>query len=128
MMESTHYENLMQEILLYFAEKIYQLRRRGVNDIWIDPGFGFGKTTLQNYEILEKLEEFHIYELPVVVGFSRKTMIREAIGTSAEDSLNGTTALNMLALSKGVHILRVHDVKEAVQVGRLFGWGKNGMI
>jgi len=120
MMEHTQYDNLMQEILLYFAEKVNQLHRRGVNDVWIDPGFGFSKTTTQNYAILEKLEEFHIFELPVLVGFSRKTMIREALGVSANDSLNGTTALNMFALTKGAHILRVHDVKEAVQTVQLF--------
>jgi len=120
MMENTHYDNLMQEILLYFVEKIYQLHRRGVNDVWIDPGFGFGKTTPQNYGILEKLEEFHIFESPVVVGVSRKTLIRETLNVSADDSLNGTTALNMFALTKGTHILRVHDVKEAVQTVELF--------
>ena len=120
MMEHTHYSNLMQEILLYFAEKINQLHRRGVNDIWVDPGFGFSKTTLQNYEILDKLEEFHIFELPIVVGLSRKTLIRETLSVSANDSLNGTTALNMFALTKGVHILRVHDIKEAVQTIQLF--------
>jgi len=119
-MEFKPYDNLMQEILLYFAEKINQLRQKGVNDLWIDPGFGFSKTTPQNYEILGKLEEFHIFELPVVAGFSRKTMIREALEVSVNDSLNGTTALNMFALTKGVHILRVHDVKEAVQTVRLF--------
>ena len=120
MMENTLYDNLMQEILLYFADKINQLRRIGVNDIWIDPGFGFSKTTLQNFEILEKLEEFHIFELPVIVGFSRKTLIRETLGVSADESLNGTTALNMFALIKGARILRVHDVKEAVQTVQLF--------
>ena len=120
MMKQMHYENLMPEILLYFAEKIYRLRRRGVNDVWIDPGFGFSKTTPQNYEILKKLDEFHILEAPVVVGFSRKTMIREALDISAGDSLNGTTALNMFALTKGAHILRVHDVKEAVEAVKLF--------
>ena len=120
MMKQTHYENLMGEILLYFAEKVYQLRRKGVNDVWIDPGFGFSKTTAQNYEILKRLEEFHIFESPVVVGISRKTMVREALGVSAEESLNGTTALNMFALIKGAHILRVHDIKEALQTIRLF--------
>ena len=120
MMEYTEHNNLMQEILMYFAEKIYQLRRKGVNDIWIDPGLGFSKTTSQNFEILEKLEEFHIFELPVMVGFSRKTMIRETLDVSVNDSLNGTTALNMFALTKGAHILRVHDVKEAVQTVQLF--------
>ena len=120
MMEHTQYSNLMQEILMYFVEKIYKLRRKGVNDIWIDPGFGFSKTTLQNYEILEKLDEFHILELPVAVGLSRKTLIRETLDISVNESLNGTTALNMFALTKGVHILRVHDVKEAVQTVQLF--------
>jgi dihydropteroate synthase len=120
MMEFTNYANLMQEILLYFAEKVNRLHHLGVNDIWIDPGFGFSKTTVQNYEILNKLEEFHIFEMPLLVGFSRKTMIREVLGTSTDESLNGTTALNMFALTKGAHILRVHDVKEAVQTVRLF--------
>ena len=119
MMEYTHYNNPVRDILLYFSEKLNQLHRKGVNDIWIDPGFGFSKTRPQNYEILNKLEEFHIFELPVMVGFSRKTMIQETLGVPADDSLNGTTALNMLALTKGAHILRVHDVKEAVQAVRL---------
>ena len=125
MMNETHYENLMQEILLYFAEKVNQLHQKGVNDIWIDPGIGFSKTTPQNFEVLDKLEEFHIFELPVMVGLSRKTLIREALNVSAGDSLNGTTALNMFALSKGVHILRVHDVKEAVETVQLFNRIKN---
>lgn len=120
MMDYTQYDDLMQEILLYFAKKTVQLHQLGVNDIWIDPGFGFSKTTEQNYRVLEKLEEFHIFELPVLVGFSRKTMIRKVLGTTAEESLNGTTALNMFALTKGAQILRVHDVKEAVQTVRLF--------
>jgi dihydropteroate synthase len=120
MMEYTNYDHLTQEILLYFAEKMNQLRRKGVNDVWIDPGFGFSKTTVQNFEILEKLEEFHIFGLPIVVGFSRKTLIWETLGISAEDSLNGTTALNMFALTKGAHILRVHDVREAVETVQLF--------
>jgi len=125
MMNETHYENLMQEILLYFAEKVNQLHQKGVNDIWIDPGIGFSKTTPQNFEVLDKLEEFHIFELPVMVGLSRKTLIREALNVSAGDSLNGTTALNMFALNKGVHILRVHDVKEAVETVQLFNRIKN---
>ena len=123
MMEHTHYNNPVRDILLYFAERLNQLHRRGVNDIWIDPGFGFSKTSFQNYEILNKLEEFHIFELPVMVGFSRKTMIQEALGVLAGDSLNGTTALNMLALTKGAHILRVHDVKEAVQAVKIHKQG-----
>jgi len=129
MMENTRYDHHpVQEILLYFVEKINQLHRMEVNDVWIDPGIGFSKTTPQNYEILNKLEEFHIFESPVVVGVSRKTMIRETLGVSADDSLNGTTALNMFALTKGAHILRVHDVKEAVQTVQLFNRIKNGEL
>jgi dihydropteroate synthase len=125
MMKHVLYENLVQEMLLYFAEKVNQLHQKGVNDIWIDPGFGFSKTTDQNYEVLESLEKFHIFELPLLVGFSRKTMIREVIGTSPDESLNGTTALNMFSLTKGAHILRVHDVKEAVQTVKLYNKIKN---
>jgi dihydropteroate synthase len=120
MMQHTHYENLQKEVFLYFAQKINQLHRLGVNDIWVDPGFGFSKTTEQNFRLLDDLEEFRIFELPLLVGFSRKTMIRDVLGTTAEESLNGTTALNMLALTKGADILRVHDVKEAVETVKLF--------
>jgi dihydropteroate synthase len=126
MMEDTGYEHLMKDIFLYFAEKINLLHQRGVNDIWIDPGFGFSKTTRQNYEILSNLEQFSIFELPLLAGFSRKTMIREVIQTPASEALNGTTALNMFALTQGVHILRVHDVKEAVQTVRLYNTIKEG--
>ncbi|MDR0799769.1 MAG: dihydropteroate synthase [Dysgonamonadaceae bacterium] len=120
MMENTQYDNLMQEILLYFSKKINELHQKGVNDIWIDPGFGFSKTTDQNYEVLQNLEQFGIFELPVFVGLSRKTMIREVIQTPAEDALTGTIALNMFALTQGANILRVHDVKEAVQTVRIY--------
>lgn len=125
MMEHTNYTNLMQEIFLYFAEKVTQLHLLGINDIWIDPGFGFSKTTVQNYRILDKLEEFHIFELPLLVGFSRKTMIREVLATTPDESLNGTTTLNTFALAKGAHVLRVHDVKEAKQAVRLYNTIKN---
>ncbi|KAA6303603.1 MAG: Dihydropteroate synthase [Candidatus Ordinivivax streblomastigis] len=120
MMQHTHYDRLMPEILLYFAEKINRLHQKGVTDIWVDPGFGFSKTTAQNYELLNKLEQFTIFDLPLLVGFSRKTMIREVIGVSSEEALNGTTALDMFALTKGADILRVHDVKEAVQAVQLY--------
>jgi dihydropteroate synthase len=120
MMENTRYDNLMHDIFLYFAEKINVLHQKGVNDIWVDPGFGFSKTTGQNYEVLDNLEQFRIFELPVLVGFSRKTMIRDVIGVSAGEALNGTTALNMFSLTQGANILRVHDVKEAVQTVRLY--------
>lgn len=120
MMEHTNYGNLLQDIFLYFSEKINRLNRMGVNDIWLDPGFGFSKTTTQNYSLLADLEKFHTFDLPLLVGFSRKTMIREVLETSSADSLNGTTALNMFALTKGANILRVHDVKEAVETVKLF--------
>jgi dihydropteroate synthase len=120
MMEQVQYENLMQDILLYFAEKVRNLNEKGVNDVWIDPGFGFSKTTGQNYEILNNLEQFAIFERPLLVGFSRKIMIREVTGVSIENALTGTTALNMFALTRGAHILRVHDVKEAVQTVSLY--------
>ncbi|MDR2682899.1 MAG: dihydropteroate synthase [Dysgonamonadaceae bacterium] len=115
MMQYTHYERLMPELLSYFTGKIQRLHQKGVHDIWIDPGFGFSKTTDQNYAVLNRLEQFAAFELPVLVGFSRKTMIRELLGIASEEALNGTTALNMFALTKGARILRVHDVKEAVQ-------------
>lgn len=120
MMEWTVYDNLMKVVLLYFAKKIDVLHQKGVNDIWIDPGFGFSKTIRQNYEILNKLEQFRIFELPLLVGFSRKTMIREVIHVTAEEALTGTTALNMFSLTQGADILRVHDVKDAVQTVCLF--------
>ena len=120
MMEQTQYNHLMKDIFLYFAEKINILHQKGVNDIWIDPGFGFSKTTDQNYEVLNKLEQFRIFELPILVGFSRKTMIRDVIQVSADEALTGTTALNMFSLTQGADILRVHDVKDAVQTVQLF--------
>ena len=120
MMEQIHYNHLMKDIFLYFSEKVNILHQKGVNDIWIDPGFGFSKTTDQNYEVLNKLEQFRIFELPVLVGFSRKTMIRDVIQVSADEALTGTTALNMFSLTQGANILRVHDVKDAVQAVLLF--------
>lgn len=120
MMEFTEYENFQEEVFLYFAKKIEELRLKGVKDIILDPGFGFSKTTAQNYALLGILEEFSIFELPVLVGFSRKTMIREVLNNSAEESLNGTTILNTIALMKGANILRVHDVKEAVEAVSLY--------
>lgn len=120
MMEFTQYDNLLPEILLYFSQKVNQLHQKGVNDIWIDPGFGFSKTTDQNFVLASNMDQFAIFELPLLVGFSRKTMIREALNITTEEALNGTTALNMFALTKGAHILRVHDVKEAVETVQLF--------
>ncbi|WP_052461210.1 dihydropteroate synthase [Psychroserpens mesophilus] len=115
MQQQTHYKNLVKEILFYFSERIEKARALGIVDLIIDPGFGFAKTLEQNYELLNKLELLHITDLPLLVGMSRKSMIYKTLDTSAEHALNGTTVLNTIALQKGAHILRVHDVKEAVE-------------
>lgn len=119
MQEAPHYSNLLKETFLYFAEKVQKLRDKGINDIIIDPGFGFGKTLDHNYELLNHLEEFSIFELPVLIGVSRKSMITKLLGISTEEALNGTTVVNTIALLKGADIIRVHDVKEAVQAVRI---------
>ena len=115
----TDYTNLMDEIMLYFAEKVRQLCLMGVSDLILDPGFGFSKTLEQNYELMAHLREFGIFDLPILVGISRKRMIYQLLGGSPEESLNGTTALHAYALLNGADILRVHDVKEAVEVVRI---------
>jgi dihydropteroate synthase len=120
MQTMTHYENIVKEILFYFSEKVAKARSYGINDLIIDPGFGFAKTLEQNYEVLQKLELFEILELPLLAGFSRKSMIYKTLQTSADEALNGTTVLNTVALSKGAKILRVHDVKEAMECVTLF--------
>lgn len=107
--------NPILEICDYFAQKIAQLRQLGLTDIILDPGFGFGKTLDQNYQILNNLDLLKIFELPILVGISRKSMIQKVTQTNAIHALNGTTALNMFSLTKGAKILRVHDVKEAVE-------------
>lgn len=116
----TDYEDIVKEILFYFSEKVNKARSFGINDLIIDPGFGLAKKTEQNYEILQKMELFEILELPILVGFSRKSMIYKPLHTSAENALNGTTVLNTIALTKGAKILRVHDVKEAMECVSLF--------
>lgn len=115
----TDYANLMDEIMLYFAEKVRRLRLMGVCDLILDPGFGFSKTLEQNYELMAHLREFGIFDLPVLVGVSRKRMIYQLLGATPEESLNGTTALHTYALLNGASILRVHDVKEAVEAVRI---------
>lgn len=107
------YEHLTKEILFYFSERIAVARALGIVDVIVDPGFGFSKTTAQNYELLKNLELFKMLEKPLLVGFSRKSMIYKPLHTSAAQALNGTTVLNTLALQKNASILRVHDVKEA---------------
>ncbi len=120
MQQNPYYENITTDILKYFATKIQKLKLKGVADIIIDPGFGFGKTIDHNYELLSHLDDFKITELPVLVGISRKSMIYKFLDIDIENALNGTTALNMYALQKGAKILRVHDVAEAVQTISLF--------
>ena len=115
----TDYTNLMDEIMLYFAEKVRQLCLMGVSDLILDPGFGFSKTLEQNYELMAHLRECGIFDLPILVGISRKRMIYQLLGGTPEESLNGTTALHAYALLNGADILRVHDVKEAVEVVRI---------
>lgn len=112
---NTNYRNITEEIILYFSKKINQLKTLGINDIIIDPGFGFGKTLEDNYKLLSQLEIFHFFELPLLVGISRKSMINKLLNITAKEALNGTTVLNTIALQKGAKILRVHDVKEAVE-------------
>ena len=121
MQEAPHYDDLMKEILLYFAEKIQQLRDLGQKDIILDPGFGFAKTLEHNYELISHLEALQIFELPILVGVSRKSMIYKLLGTTAQEALNGTTVLNTICLMKGcANILRVHDVKECVEAVNIY--------
>ncbi|WP_158798212.1 dihydropteroate synthase [Pedobacter sp. L105] len=109
------YENIGLEVVDYFAEKVARLKKLGVKDIILDPGFGFAKTINHNYQLLNQLENLNLFELPVLVGFSRKSMIYNFLGIKPETALNGTTVLNTLALQKGASILRVHDVKAATE-------------
>lgn len=113
------YENITKEILFYFSEKVAQARSLGINDLLIDPGFGFAKTKDQNFEVMNNLELFQMLELPILVGVSRKSMIYKTLETSADFALNGTTVMNTIALQKGANILRVHDVKEAMETIKL---------
>ncbi len=119
MSQLTDYDNLIQDIFYYFSKKIAELHLKGVNDIIIDPGFGFSKTIDQNYELMASLKGFSIFELPLLVGISRKKMIYNLIDSTAKESLNGTSILNTFALQNGADILRVHDVKEAVEAVKI---------
>jgi dihydropteroate synthase len=107
-------------MLFYFSEKVAMARRFGINDLIIDPGFGFAKTVAQNFEVFQKMELFNMLELPLLIGVSRKSMIYKTLGITMEKALNGTTVLNTLALTKGAKILRVHDVKEAMECITIF--------
>ena len=115
MQTNPHYENLLKEVFFYFSEKVQRLRDLGVKDIILDPGFGFGKTLEHNYQLMNHLEEFSVFDLPLLVGISRKSMIYKLLESTPEEALNGTSILNTIALLKGANLLRVHDVKAATE-------------
>lgn len=121
MRQHTRYDSFIQDILYYFSEKISKLNLLGVNDIIIDPGFGFSKTTDQNYQLMAYLKYFNIFDVPILVGISRKSMIYELLECTPQESLNGTSVLNTFALLSGTNILRVHDVKEAAECVKIMG-------
>ena len=125
MQDNPHYDCIEKEVSNYFLSKVKLLQHKGLSKIIIDPGFGFGKTVEHNYQLLNKLEELHTLELPLLVGVSRKSMVYNVLETDAKNSLNGTTAIHALCLSKGASILRVHDVKEAVECVKLINFAKN---
>ena len=116
----TEYDNLTKDVNLYFSDRISKARALGIIDLILDPGFGFAKTTQQNFELLNQLELLNIADLPLLVGISRKSMIYKTLDTTAQNALNGTTALHMIALQKGAKILRAHDVKEAKECITLY--------
>jgi dihydropteroate synthase len=119
MQKNPVYQDVTKEVIVYLSNKINQLRLKGVHDIIIDPGFGFGKTTEHNYQLMNNLHHFQFFNRPILVGISRKSMINKVLEIKPENALNGTTVLNTLALLKGASILRVHDVKEAVETVRI---------
>ncbi|TNF40583.1 MAG: dihydropteroate synthase [Bacteroidetes bacterium] len=120
MQENPQYDDIVKDISNYFSERVKKLTKFGVEDIIIDPGFGFGKNLDHNYELLNRLDSFKVFQLPVLVGLSRKSMIWKALEITPETSLNGTTVANTMALMGGADILRVHDVKEAIEVVKIF--------
>ncbi|MCR5573772.1 MAG: dihydropteroate synthase [Bacteroidaceae bacterium] len=120
MQQAPHYDNVVKEVMVQLAEKVRRLHEREVNDVILDPGFGFGKTLEHNFELLAHLDAFDIFELPLLVGLSRKSMVYKTLDITPAEALNGTTVLHTLALSKGANILRVHDVKEAVEAIKLW--------
>jgi len=119
MQSLTNYEDIVKEMIFYFSERIQKARSFGISDLIIDPGFGFAKTLEQNYEVLHKMELFSMLELPLLAGISRKSMIYKVLENSPQEALNGTSVLNTIAIQKGAKILRVHDVKEAVECIKL---------
>jgi dihydropteroate synthase len=115
MQTNPQYNDVVDDVVTYLARRAGELRDKGVADVIVDPGFGFGKTLEHNYELMSRLEELHLLEMPLLVGISRKSMVYRLLGVTPEEALNGTTALNTVALMKGAHILRVHDVKACRQ-------------
>lgn len=120
MQDKPVYEDVVDDLLQFFAERVYRLKRLGLNDIVIDPGFGFGKSLEQNYQLLARFDAFTMFELPLLVGISRKSMIYKLLGSDPHAALNGTTAAHMALLMKGANLLRVHDVKAAVETIKIF--------
>ena len=120
MQKAPHYDNLMCEVFRSLGERVEELHEMGVADVIVDPGFGFGKTMAQNYEMMARLGEFRLLGCPILVGISRKSMIYRLLDATPEESLNGTTALNTIALMNGASILRVHDVREAVEAIKIY--------
>jgi len=120
MVQQAQYDDVFAEVFDYFVQKIYQMKQLGVHDIILDPGFGFAKTAEHSYALINRMQEFNRLQLSVLVGISRKRMIYGMLGTKAEDALNGTTVLNTIALTKGADILRVHDIKEAVEAVKIW--------
>jgi dihydropteroate synthase len=120
MQESPDYDHVVDDLLQFFSDRVYKLRKLGLNDIIIDPGFGFGKTLEQNYLLLKELQSFQMFELPLMVGISRKSMIYKALETDPNHALTGTTAAHMAALMQGANLLRVHDVKAAAETVKIF--------
>ncbi len=125
MQQNPLYKDVTQDIIHYFTKKLDELYRKGVSDVILDPGFGFGKTVEHNYELLKNLQAFEMLELPILVGVSRKSMINKVLDISPKEALNGTTVINTLALLNGADIVRVHDVKQAVEAVKLVEFYKN---
>ncbi len=120
MQKNPEYNNVVNEVFYSLAEKVEELKKLGINDIIIDPGFGFGKTLEHNFELLNNLEHFNLLKLPILAGISRKSMIYKTLNISPQEALNGTTVLNSFALQNGANILRVHDAKEAIETIELY--------
>ncbi len=125
MQDNPEYSNVVEEVFNYLLNKVEECKSHGITDLVIDPGFGFGKTIEHNFTLLKRLDLFNLMGLPILVGLSRKSMIYNSLGSSAKEALNGTTALNMIALNNGAKILRVHDVKEAMECINLFNHYRN---